>query len=240
MPELSVVILCYKAGDDVPRFLKRVETAIEPLTKNYEIVLVGNYQEGDDEDRTPAVVRAEAAQDPRVRAVVKPKEGMMGWDARSGLDAATGDVIVLIDGDHQMPPEDVARVYEKLKADNLDMAMTRRISRGDGWKRKINSWCFNLIFSALFPGLGVKDVNSKPKALTRQLFDKMDLESDGWFIDAEILIQARRFGVRPGQIPTDFHEQENRRSFVKPVAVLEFIRDLAIWRVREWFPTKKA
>ena len=36
---------------------------------------------------------------------------MMGWDARMGLLAATGDTIALIDGDGQMPAKDIIRVH---------------------------------------------------------------------------------------------------------------------------------
>ena len=38
----------------------------------------------------------------------------MGWDMRSGLDAATGSTIVAIDGDAQNPVEDVLRMYRLL------------------------------------------------------------------------------------------------------------------------------
>jgi len=50
-------------------------------------VLVGNYIEGSD-DETPQVVRELAERWPNVSAVVRPKEGMMGWDMRMGLNAA--------------------------------------------------------------------------------------------------------------------------------------------------------
>ena len=41
----------------------------------------------------------------------------MGWDLRSGLDAATGDVIVLIDGDSQNPVDDVLKLYALMRRD---------------------------------------------------------------------------------------------------------------------------
>ena len=44
----------------------------------------------------------------------------------------------------------------------------------------------------MFPGINAWDINSKPKIITRALYQKMNLESNGWFIDAKIMIIARR------------------------------------------------
>ena len=45
----------------------------------------------------------------------------MGWDMRSGLDIANGDVLIVIDGDSQFDPNLVFWVYDKLESDNLDL-----------------------------------------------------------------------------------------------------------------------
>ena len=50
----------------------------------------------------------------------------------------------------------------------------------------------------------------------------MDLKSDGWFIDAEIMIQARRLRLKTGEIETVFHSIDSRPYFVKPLSILEF------------------
>ena len=51
---------------------------------------MGNYIEGRD-DETPDVVGELARRWSNVAAVVRPKEGMMGWDMRMGLNAARGE-----------------------------------------------------------------------------------------------------------------------------------------------------
>jgi len=234
MPRLSVVILCYKAGDAVSEFASRVQTIIERVTEDWEIILVGNYNQGE-ADSTPAVVHAIAATDPRYKALTLLKQGMMGWDARSGLHAATGDMIAIIDGDNQMPPEDIARVYTKLLDEDLDMAMTYRNNRQDSLIRRYNSKIFNLIFSFLFPGYPVRDVNAKPKIFTRSFLGKLRLEADDWFFDTEIMIQARRHCAKLGQIPTTFYRSMDRKSFVRSDAILEFVKNLLRARFREFF-----
>ena len=233
-PRISVVILCYKAGRTIPAFVDAVRAAMDRLGRDYELVLVGNHNRGDAADETPAVVRELAAGDPRIIPLTLEKRGMMGWDARQGLAVATGDVIALIDGDNQMPPEDLEHVCRKLIDEGLDLAMTCRAERRDGLLRRVNSRLYNLVFRTLFPGYPVRDVNSKPKAMTRALFDKLRLTADGWFLDAEIIIQARRLRARLGQIETVFL-QGDRKSFVRPDAVLEFVQNLLAARLREFF-----
>ncbi|MHC1791156.1 glycosyltransferase family 2 protein [Solidesulfovibrio sp.] len=231
---ISVVILCYKAGSTIPAFVQAVSAAMDRLGCDYELVLVGNHNRGDSADATPEVVRALAAENSRVIPLTLEKRGMMGWDARQGLAVATGDVIALIDGDNQMPPEDLEHVCRKLLDENLELAMTCRAVRKDGLLRRVNSRIYNGIFRVLFPGYPVRDVNSKPKAMTRAFFDTLRLTADGWFLDAEIIIQARRHKARLGQIETVFH-QGDRKSFVRPDAVLEFVRCLLAARLKEFF-----
>jgi len=159
---------------------------------------------------------------------------MMGWDMRSGLEIASGNTIAVLDGDGQFPLEDVARVYEELKGGDLDLVKTYRETRSDGVYRRFISGIFNSLFKILFPGFGCRDVNSKPKIFTDEALKKMELRSDDWFIDAEILIKARRLGLRISEIPTQFTKLSSRTSFIKPAAILEFISNLVLFRLREF------
>jgi len=235
IPEISVVVLCYKAGRKIEEFAGKVLREMNELKVGYEIILVGNYLKDDISDETPEAVREMARRHPRIKAVTLEKKGMMGWDARSGLDAATGKTIALIDGDDQMPASDLTEVYRKLKGGNLDMVKTYRKERHDGILRKINSDIYNLFFRLLFPGFAVKDVNAKPKIFTRAFFDKLQLSSNDWFLDAEIMIQSRRHMGRIGEIPTIFFESKTRRSFVKAAHIWEFVKNLLKARWREFF-----
>jgi glycosyltransferase involved in cell wall biosynthesis len=232
-PELSVVVLCYRSGADARSFAARIRCALlEAGIDNYQLVLVGNYVAGSG-DTTPDVVREQAAGDPRIVCSAVVKQGMMGWDLRSGLALATGEYLAVIDGDGQVLVEDLVRIYRLLREQGLDLAKTYRMQRGDGFKRKLFSVVFNGLFHILFPGVPARDINSKPKILTRTAFERMTLRSDDWFIDAEIMIQARRLGFRIGETETEFLGLTGRRSFINMAAVFEFLRNLLRYRIRE-------
>ena len=96
------------------------------------------------------------------------------------------EAIVKIDGDGQMPIADLVRVYQKIRDEHYDVVKTVRIKRSDGIYRKIVSNVFNIFFRLLFPYAGSKDINSKPKIFSRENYEKFDLRSNDWFIDAEL------------------------------------------------------
>ena len=78
-------------------------------------------------------------------------------------------------------------------------------------------------------------MNSKPKIMTREFYEIISLESNGWFIDAEIMILARRLGIKIGETETVFHSMDTRPSFVKPLSILEFLANLLAFRIKEFF-----
>ena len=233
VPELSVVILCYRAGRGVEKFVKHTAACLDEAMANWQMVLVGNYFQ-ETNDITPQVVRDLAENDDRIEAVTRVKEGMMSWDVRSGFVEATGEVIALIDGDGQMAFRDVIRGYRLLNDENCDIVTTYRAERHDGFYRYVISKVYNLVFRMLFMGVNVRDINSKPKLITRNAYDRLDLKSDDWFVDAEIMIQARRLRFKVREIPVTFYELKTRKSFVRLPALIEFIRNLVFARIKEF------
>ena len=227
-PHFSLVVLCYRSGRDIIPFVERLQRTLSRCNFSWELVLVGNYIDGSD-DETPEVVKKLAESSDNIRTVIRPKQGMMGWDMRMGLDAARGTYIGVIDGDGQFPPESVIACLLKCELEDLDLTKTYRVIRDDGLYRRFISTVYNAIFSLLF-GFTVRDVNSKPKIIRRDKYELLHLESDDWFADAEIVIRARELGLKIGETPVHFSLNDTRGSFVKPKAILEFCSNLLRYR----------
>ncbi len=231
MTDLSIVILCYHSGKTIESFFTELESLLTDAAIDYEIVLVAN-DFAHSKDQTMEIVKKLAKGKPRIKTVCKIKQGMMGWDMIQGLNAATGRYICVIDGDGQFPIESILKVYSKIKDANYDLVKTYRDERFDGLYRSIISGVYNFLFRILFPGLNSKDINSKPKIMTREVYSKMDLQADDWFIDAEIMIHARELKLRIAEIPIIFSANESRKSFVRFGAIAEFIYNLIKYRIK--------
>ena len=198
---------------------------------DYEIILVAN-DFANSKDQTIEIVKELAKGRPRVKTVCKIKQGMMGWDMIQGLNASTGKYICIIDGDGQFPIDSILKVFYKIKDEQYDLVKTFRGQRFDGIYRTIISRVYNFFFKVLFPGLNSKDINSKPKIMTRNAYSKMDLQSTDWFIDAEIMIHARELKLNIAEIPINFSANESRKSFVRVGAIVEFIYNLIVYRIK--------
>jgi glycosyltransferase involved in cell wall biosynthesis len=229
-PELSAIVLCYRAGASILRVVGPLHMDLQGAEVPYELILVAHYHEGGD-DTTSAVVKDFAETHEHVVCLADVKQGAMGWDMRSGFAAARGEYLIVIDGDAQNPVEDLVKMYREMKATGTDVMKGRRIARFDGPYRRLVSWIYNTMFKFLFGTHGLWDINGKPKGLTRRAYEQLELRSDDWFIDAEIMISARRLGLSIAEMPVVFRRNDERASFVRASAIWEFLGNMARARI---------
>ena len=230
-PVLSAIVLCYRAGESIRLVIDPLYEQLQDAGVPFELVLVANYNSGH-HDPTPEIVKRWAADREDVTVLAEVKQGAMGWDMRSGFAAARGDYLLVIDGDAQNPPEDLVEMYRRMKANRADVMKGRRIARFDGPYRRVVSGGFNMLFMLLFRTHGLWDINGKPKGLTRAAYEQLDLTADDWFIDAEIVLDAQRKGLRVIEMPVIFRRNDERASFVRVSAIWEFIKNMARTRLR--------
>jgi glycosyltransferase involved in cell wall biosynthesis len=221
-PDLSAIVLGYRAGEELRGLVERLLAVLDDADIDYELVLVANYWPERD-DPTPTVAAELAEGRPRVRVVAREKQGAMGWDMRSGFEAATGAYLVVIDGDAENPVEDVLGMYRIMRERGIDVMKGRRTLRYDTLYRRTISLVYNVAFRVLFGTRGLWDINGKPKGLARDAYERLDLRSDGWFIDAEIVIAARKLGLTVEEMPVKFFRNEGRESLVRVGAIWEFV-----------------
>jgi glycosyltransferase involved in cell wall biosynthesis len=229
--KLSAIVLCYRAGRSINAVIEPLYDLLESSGIPYELVLVANHWPHH-HDETPELARRFAATHAHVVVLDGHKQGGMGWDMRSGLNAARGAKLVVIDGDAQNPVGDVLRMYELLCNTLADLGKGRRRNRGDGLYRWLVSACFNALFCALFRTWPLWDVNGKPKGLTRSAYSQMALESNDWFVDAEMVLAARRRHMKIAELPVVFLENKERSSFVRFSAIWEFVVHMARYATR--------
>ena len=73
-----------------------------------------------------------------------------------------------------------------------------------------------------------------PKIMKREAYEKMMLQSNDWFIDAEIVLEALKNGMRIGEMPVVFRRSDERPSFVRVSAILEFVVNMLRYRLTRW------
>jgi glycosyltransferase involved in cell wall biosynthesis len=229
-PELSVVVLCFGAEEQLPHVVGPLFDELEASAVSFELILVANYWAGSG-DRTPDHAAAFARERPEVAVVARPKAGGMGWDLRTGLELARGSYLVYLDGDGQVPTHYAPEVFRRLRETGADVVKGRRDVREDGSVRTVTSLGYNILFRLLFRTGPLWDVNGQPKGLTRGAYKRLDLRTDDWFTDAEIVLKSRAAGFEIVEVPVRFLPRQRSSSLVGFGTVWEFLVNMVRWRL---------
>jgi polyisoprenyl-phosphate glycosyltransferase len=121
---LSAVITCYQDGQAIPLMHARLTQVFVTLRVKYEIIFV-NDGSPDDAD---SVLRELTSTDDHVIAIEHSRNFGSQNAFLSGMQVATGDAVILLDGDLQDPPELISEFYAKWREGN-DVVYGRRGKR---------------------------------------------------------------------------------------------------------------
>ena len=225
---LSLVLPFYNEEANVLRVIHDLEAAFEKEgLEAYEIVAVNNGSR----DRTGELLKGLHKKNPRVNIVTVPVNQGLGHGILQGFNASGGDYIGFHPGDGQIGAGDVVKVWRKLVREDLDLCKVRRVVREDGFQRKVISLIFNFLCRAMF-GIRSDDVNGIPKIMKREALEKMALVSRDWFIDTEIMIKAAQLGLKIGEEDVQFLKREGGKSSINHRALLQFLKNMVLYRVR--------
>ena len=144
MPHLSIVIPVYKAESCLDELYVRLRAAIEPISPDFEIILV----EDCGGDRSWDMIAALAKRDPRVRGIQFSRNFGQHYGITAGLDHAMGDWVVVMDCDLQDRPEEIPRLYARAQ-EGFEIVLARRGKREHPLVKRLMSRAFYKLFSYL-------------------------------------------------------------------------------------------
>ena len=99
--KISIVIVCYNDGGSVREMYDRVNKAMSFITANYEIVYVNDRSP----DNALEILRELAGKDKKLIVINHSRNFGNQAAYTTGMRYATGDAVILLDGDIQDPPE---------------------------------------------------------------------------------------------------------------------------------------
>jgi len=231
--KLSVIAPCFNEEGNVAPLSKRVLAALERAGIDGELILVDDGSS----DRTAELAAATAAFEPRVRVVRHPvNRGIVaGW--HSGVQAATGELVVTIDADMQYRPEDVPRLLQRFEQGGVDAVQGRREQQPERTLlRRALTAGLSVLLNLAF-GTRLRDNKSgfvlAPRAVWLRLLD----QAGGFrYFQHFIGIAMTALGLRIAQVPIVFDPRTAGLSFIeRPFNfALKALTDfpLAFWRFR--------
>lgn len=142
--KLSAVIACYLDAQAIPLMHRRLTDVFAALGVDYEIIFVNDGSP----DETDSVLRDVTREDEHVLAIEHSRNFGSQNAFVSGMQLATGDAVVLLDGDLQDPPELIAAFYSKWR-EGYDVVYGRRSERAGSAPRALFAKLFYRVFRGL-------------------------------------------------------------------------------------------
>jgi len=144
VPRISAVIACYKDAQAIPLMHQRLSEVFRALGVEHEIIFVNDGSPDD----TESVLTALTAADEHVLAIEHSRNFGSQSAFLSGMEVATGDAVVLLDGDLQDPPEVIPAMYQRWRQGN-DVVYGRRTKRETSFILDLAYKAFYRVFRGL-------------------------------------------------------------------------------------------
>ena len=122
---LSIVVPCYNEEEVITETVKRL-TAFAQNLKNLDVEFI--FVDDGSRDQTLAMLKSFAATDHRIKIISFARNFGQQMAMTAGLDAASGDAVVLIDADLQDPPEVIPEMIKKWE-EGFDVIYATRTER---------------------------------------------------------------------------------------------------------------
>lgn len=233
-PRISLVIPTYQEAQHIEPLLSELSAALEePSRGAYELIVVDD----DSPDQTWQRALDAAAHLSQVRVVRRVGERGLSTAILRGWQVARGELLGVIDGDLQHPPEVVAALLRRIDPD-YDLAVASRNAEGGGvsdWTmaRRVLSRGAQLLGLMVLPGVlsRVSDPMSGYFLVRREAIAGVFFNPLGYKILVEVLGRGRI--ERIVEVGYVFRERVEGESKVTWRLYVEYLRHLGrLWRAR--------
>jgi glycosyltransferase involved in cell wall biosynthesis len=230
--KLSIFFPMWNEESYIHRAIAAAEDACADLVAagdvlDYELIIVDDAST----DATGKLADELAALDQHVKVVHHPVNRKLGGSIKTGFATATGDLVLYSDADLPFDMAETARAVRLLRYYEADIVSAFRFDRtGEGSSRAIYTFFYNVLIRRVF-GVRMRDINFAFKLCRRSIFEHIELRSEGSFIDAELIIRAKKLGLPVIQFGVDYFPRTRGQSTLASLGVIRrILREL--WTLR--------
>jgi phenylacetate-CoA ligase len=230
---LSVIAPCFNEGVNIDALADRTLGMLDSIGVSGELVLVDDGSADDTEVR----IRDRSTKDVRVRGVFHQRNQGIEAAWCSGLTAAVGRLVCLIDADLQNRPEDIAVMMAAYRPESHDLIQA---VRHPAWKQercRVFTRGLNFLLNRSF-GMRMRDNKSGFILCRREVLQAILQHRFHYrYFQSFIGVAAHQRGFTIAEVDTTFDLRCGGRSFLphRPVRVsMRILWELAKFRVETW------
>lgn len=189
---LSIVIPCYNEINTIEEIVRRVQSSVN---FNKEIIIIDDKST----DGTRDILR-EKIESLVDKVLYHDKNRGKGAALRTGIKAATGDIVIIQDADLEYDPREIPKVLQPILDGRADVVYGSRFMGGEP-HRVVFFWHMvgNKILTTLsnmFTNLNLTDMETCYKAFRREIIQSIEIEEDRFGFEPEITAKIAKMKCR--------------------------------------------
>lgn len=150
---LSLVIPIFNEEKLIDELVKRTISALDSFIQNYEVIFVDDGST----DESLKKILSWKQKNSKIKVLSLSKNFGHQAAYTAGLEHARGDIVAMMDGDLQDPPELLSEMYRKIREEDFDIVSGKKIGR----KGKKGRILYALLFHLFFKKIGeIKDMEN--------------------------------------------------------------------------------
>jgi len=217
---LSVIIPLFNEQDNVAPLCADLVKVLQEVGRPFEVLLINDGSH----DRTGEVARQLAEQDKRIKLISLLRNFGQTAAVMAGIDHASGDIIILMDGDQQNDPRDIPMLLAKLD-EGFDVVSGWRKDRKDlALTRKLPSFIANRLISWI-SGVHLRDYGCTLKAYRQEIIKGIRLYGE---MHRFVPIYCAWLGGKVAEIPVRHNARIHGKSNYGLERVLKVVLDIIV------------
>jgi glycosyltransferase involved in cell wall biosynthesis len=195
-PRITALVLTLNEVNNLQYVLPKIPPVVD------EILIVDGHS-------TDGTIETARQLCPKARIIYQNKKGK-GDAIRCGFGEANGDIIITLDADGSMDPEEIPRFVEPLLSGYDYVKGSRFLDGGGTSDMPLHRWWANKFFvflANMFYGTKYTDLTYGYNATWKNIFKTLPIRSDGFDMEIEMNIEIGKAKLKAKEVPSFEHQR---------------------------------